>query len=230
MAKAKSSTSKSSTSKTSTTKSNTAKSNTAKSGTANNNKSSDFVPLSKLANLYRIPPALKSESGKRSKTIKVVTFKDIPNAGFVSEASKTMKLTPETLKKHEKYQLQPYDILMTSAGNLGRTAVVPTDLKGNYLPSQNVFIVRFTEDKEAYAYLFSMYMKSPAGKKIIDSLTTGKTIPRLNVKPFKKAQVPVLTAERKKTSKAAFQKEMKQLERIREIESQIMEIREAFTV
>jgi len=165
-----------------------------------------FVILSDAATLFRLPPTLKSEDAAKPIKIKVVTAYDIQDNGFAETTSKTMELTKETLEKTRKFFLEPYDVVISAAGTIGKTALISEKIKGKVFPITTMLVIRFTEQKKENAQAMLLYLRSAAGKRIIKKMTTGSSINILNIGTMAKMKVPALTGEVKKKSAALFNK------------------------
>ncbi len=186
--------------------------------------------ISERASVFRVPPALKDEKAQKAQKISVLTFSDIPEAGYIENSSKTITLTKETIDKHDKYFLRPLDVILTAAGTIGRVSIVPDSFRGRWLPAQNIFIIRLKEASMENSVTFAMYLKSSAGQKMLDKLKTGKTILRINVKDFNAVRIPEFSMNAKKQAQIAFAKELKLFEQIGEIRNAIAELRAAYKV
>jgi len=181
--------------------------------------------ISERASVFRVPPALKDEKVQKAQKISVLTFSDIPEAGYIENSSKAITLSKETIDKHDKYFLRPLDVILTAAGTIGRVSIVPESFKGRWLPAQNIFIIRMKEAGLENSVTLAMYLKSSAGQKMLDKLKTGKTILRINVKDFNAVRIPEFNSNAKKQAQTAFAKELKLFEQIEEIRSSIAQLR-----
>ena len=164
-----------------------------------------FVTLSDAATLFRLPPTLKSEDNAKTK-IKVVTTYDIQDKGLAETTAKTMSLTKDTLSKTKKFFVDPYDVIISAAGTIGKTAIIPETLKGNIFPITTLLVIRFKEKKKENAVALLLYLKSSAGQKAIKKMITGKTIKILNIGTMAKMEVPELSPEVKKKALSTFNK------------------------
>lgn len=165
-----------------------------------------FVILKDVASMFRLPPTLKSENAQKTTNVKVVTTYDIQKKGFAETTAKTMSLTKETLAKTKKFFVAPYDVIISAAGTIGKTAIIPETLKGNIFPITTLLVIRFHENKEESAIALLLYLKSASGQKAIKKMITGKTIKILNIGTMAKMAVPGLTADVKKKALSTFKK------------------------
>ena len=165
-----------------------------------------FVILKDVVSMFRLPPTLKSEDAEKTTNVKVVTTYDIQEKGFAETTAKTMSLTKETLAKTKKFFVEPYDVIISAAGTIGKTAIIPETLKGNIFPITTLLVIRFHENKEESAIALLLYLKSAAGQKVIRKMITGKSIKILNIGSMAKMVVPELSADVKKKALSTFKK------------------------
>ena len=187
-----------------------------------------FVILSDAAILFRLPPTLKSEETAKPIKIKVVTAYDIQDNGFAETTSKTMELSKETLEKTKKFFLESYDLVISAAGTIGKTALISEKIKGNIFPITTMLVIRFTEKKKENSQAMLLYLKSGAGKKIIKRMTTGSSINILNIGTMAKMKVPALTADVNKKSTALFNKIQAMHKKIAETQEAIASAEELY--
>ena len=91
-------------------------------------------------------------------------------------------------KIHKNYKLENYDVLLTVAGTIGRTAII-RNYEDNYTFQRSVAIFK-TNDKIKSLWLY-YYLNSPIGKQIIKSLSKGTTQLILPLKDLRNLQIPV---------------------------------------
>ena len=91
-------------------------------------------------------------------------------------------------KIHKNYKLENYDVLLTVAGTIGRTAIIK-NYENNYTFQRSVAIFK-TNDKIKSLWLY-YYLNSPIGKQIIKSLSKGTTQLILPLKDLRSLEIPV---------------------------------------
>ena len=91
-------------------------------------------------------------------------------------------------KIHKNYKLENYDVLLTVAGTIGRTAIIK-NYQNNYTFQRSVAIFK-TNDKIKSLWLY-YYLNSPIGKQIIKSLSKGTTQLILPLKDLRSLKIPV---------------------------------------
>lgn len=91
-------------------------------------------------------------------------------------------------KIHKNYKLENYDVLLTVAGTIGRTAIIK-NYENNYTFQRSVAIFK-TNDKIKSLWLY-YYLNSPIGKQIIKSLSKGTTQLILPLKDLRNLEIPV---------------------------------------
>ncbi len=197
--------------------------------TINNAGSVSMVKLGQVAGLLRLPPGVRDEKNKKGgKNIKVISIVDLPEAGYISKIKDTITLSAEKINSIKKYAIQPFDVLMSIQGTVGKVGVVPASMRGDVIANISLIAIRFKEHKADNAVALLQYLKSTAGRKLITKLQKGTTIKRINVKEFAAVKVPELTADIKRLSKAVFDKEVKALEKINAMYDSLEEIRQSY--
>ncbi|TVR56477.1 MAG: hypothetical protein EA426_13565 [Spirochaetaceae bacterium] len=169
-------------------------------------------------------PLIKNEPVKGALMYHVVSITDMNDFGFLITPKKTIKIK-EKLPKARKYELEPFDVLLTIVGTIGKITILPDALEGQWIPASNMLIVRFTKDKLDNAIAFVMFMKSRYGVDILTKLTHGTTIPIVSKKAFSRVVIPQLTPEVKKESKELFTKEERLYLKRQELEVAAQQLR-----
>ena len=194
-----------------------------------NTDSVSMIKLGSTAKLLRLPPGVRDEKSKKGgKKIKVISIVDLPEAGFIGKIKDTITLSASKLGSIKKYAIQPFDVLMSIQGTVGKVGVVPATVRGDVIANISLLAIRFNEDKQDNAVALLQYLKSTPGRKLIAKLQKGTTIKRINVKEFAAVKVPALSADIKRQSKAVFDKEVKALEKINAMYETLDEIRQSY--
>ncbi len=187
------------------------------------------VKIGEVARLLRLPPGVRDEKSKKGgKKIKVISIADLPEAGYIDTIKDSIILSKDKLNAIEKYLIEPFDVLMSIQGTVGRAGVVPEGLSGDIIANISLLTFRFKEDKAANAVALLQYLKSIPGRRLIARLQKGTTIKRINVKELASAKIPKLTPETKKQSKAVFDKELSVLGKINGLYDSMEEIRKSY--
>jgi type I restriction enzyme M protein len=197
--------------------------------TTNSTANVSIVKLGDAASLLRLPPGVRDEKTKKGgKKIKVISIVDLPEAGYIGNIKDTITLSKEKFSSIKKYVIQPFDVLMSIQGTVGKVGVVAESMRGDVIANISLLAIRFKENKADNAVALLQYLKSTAGRKLITKLQKGSTIKRINVKEFAAAKVPMLTADIKRQSKSVFDKEVKVLEKITDMYDSLETIRKSY--
>lgn len=184
------------------------------------------VVLAEEARILRAP-LLKNENTRAGDMYHVASIADMEDYGYLKTPKKEIRIKANA-QKAEKYHLEGDDVLLTIVGTIGKISVVPSDLTGKWIPTSNMLIIRFREDKAEKAVAFTMFMKSEYGRGILSKLTHGKTIPIISKKAFSRTLVPALTTATRKESKMLFAKEEKLYLKREELVAQAEELRKSY--
>ena len=187
------------------------------------------VKLVDAANLLRLPPGVRDQKiPKGGKKARVVSIVDLPEAGFIGIVPDVITLSKDKFEGIKKYKLQAFDVLMSIQGTVGRVGIVPATFAGDWIANISLLAIRFKENKQDNAIALLEYLKSSHGKKIIAKLEKGSTIKRINVKEFAATQIPVISADIKRQSKALFDKEIKVVNTAEELLASLEELRKGY--
>lgn len=180
------------------------------------------VTLSDVATVLKTP-LFKDEEGKRLKRTRVVSVPDLPDAGFVTVSSKTVKIG-DSYSKAERYLLQAYDVLISDTGTIGKVAIFPEEFSGKWIAGSTMFAVRFKEKQKDNAVALYVFLKSQKGQALLNKLAKGKTVKVIPKRSFEKILIPEPTAEVKKEARAAYNKEIQAFRKIQEVKAGLEEL------
>jgi restriction endonuclease S subunit len=187
------------------------------------------VKLGSVAKLLRLPPGVRDEKGKSgTKKVKVISIVDLPEAGFIGKIKDSISLSKSRFSGIKKYTIQPFDLLMSIQGTVGRVGIVPKSVSGDTIANISLLAIRFKENKEDNAVALLQYLKSAAGRKLLARLQKGTTIKRINVKEFAASKVPELSPDIRRQSKAVFDGELKTYQKITAMYDTLEEIRRSY--
>ncbi len=151
-------------------------------------------------------PLIKGENDREGTRFRLASITDMDDHGFLPVPQRVLHLAnAEPLAR--KYELQDYDVLLTIVGTIGRITIVPPNRSEPWISASNMLIIRFHEERRANAVAFTMFMKGPRGRAILQELTHGTTIPIISKKAFAKTRIPQLTDEVRALSSELFEQE-----------------------
>jgi len=185
--------------------------------------------LGEAARLLRLPPGVRDQkTAKGGRRVKVISIVDLPEAGYITGVKDAITLSKEKFGGIEKYVIEPFDVLMSIQGTVGRAGVVSEKLGSDVIANISLLAIRFKEDKKQNAIALLQFLKSQAGRKLIARLQKGTTIKRINVKELAAAKVPALTEDIKRKSQAVFDRELSVLGQIHGLYGSLEEIRKSY--
>lgn len=137
---------------------------------------------------------------------------DLPAYGYISDPSRTLKVSPGASPKIMQQFLRPLDILLIVKGSVGKVGIVPPDVPppgpGGWVAGGSAIILRVTaRDRVAPCALF-MQLRSPIGQELLNGIVSGATIPLIQLKEL--ARLPVLLPDLRTAERAvdAFEHEI----------------------
>lgn len=104
--------------------------------------------------------------------------------------------------RHERYLLRDGDLLLSKMGAPFKTAIVKIEGNEKILPVGNMYVIRVNNDKIDVHYL-KAFLESSKGIALLNSITSGTTIPIINVDSLQKMPIecPDITKQEKIANK-----------------------------
>lgn len=134
----------------------------------------------------------KSQRNDDTFPVYEASVSDISPSGVLNRPSKSLSLTLAEYEKVKKVRLQPNDILLAVKGSVGRVAIVPSRLDGEWIPNQSFVVVRLRnkENRVSPEYLFR-YLESEAVQSELTSRTGGASIKFINARDLYDLKIAV---------------------------------------
>lgn len=183
-----------------------------------------------LVNLEAVADIRRSQLFKdecEGKEVYEVSPSDFSKAGFLFECGKIKQIGSQ-YKRLKTYRLEPYDVLLSTKGTIGKVAIVG-DASETMIASQAVQVIRLKgNNKKQKAIGLYMFFKSILGQALLSTLVSGVAMPQIATIEIKKLKVPMLTDEEDKQIIANFHNEIKMFKDIEEITQKINTIHNNF--
>ncbi|MBN1839906.1 MAG: N-6 DNA methylase [Campylobacterales bacterium] len=184
----------------------------------------ELVTLENIAEIRR--SQLFKDEGE-GKEVYEVSPSDFSKAGFLFECGKIKQIGSQ-YKRLQTYKLEPYDVLLSTKGTIGKVAIVG-DASETMIASQAVQVIRLKgNNKKQKAIVLYMFLKSILGQALLSTLVSGVAMPQIATIEIKKLKVPMLTDEEDKQIIANFHNEIKMFKDIEEITQKINTIHNNF--
>jgi type I restriction enzyme M protein len=183
-----------------------------------------LVKLEDIADIRR--SQLFKDEGE-GKEVYEVSPSDFNKAGFLLECGKIKQIGSQ-YRRFQTYKLEPYDVLLSTKGTIGKVAIVG-EICESMIASQAVQVIRLKDDdKKERAIALYMFFKSTLGQTILSTLVSGVAMPQIATAEVKKLDIPVLTKEQEKETVSNFNSEIKMYDDINKIYTDIQSIHENF--
>ncbi|MDN5053940.1 N-6 DNA methylase [Aliarcobacter butzleri] len=182
-----------------------------------------------LIRLEDIADIRKSQLFKDEETgfeIFEISPSDFNKAGFTVECGKIKKIESQK-NRLDTYKLEPYDVLLSTKGTIGKVAIIGK-IDKPMIASQAIQVIRLKEDKEEKAIILYMFLKSNIGQTILSSITSGTVMPQISTVEVKNLGIPKLTEESEKTIFLNFNNEIEMYNKINHLEKEIEKIHNNF--
>jgi type I restriction enzyme M protein len=148
-----------------------------------------------------------------------ITMSDFPEYGYVRNPSRIIKLEKEN---KTEYFLEPGDILISVKASSGKVAIVSDMVKDKenrpWIANQSCLVLRCLENKIDPKILF-MYLTSNIGQYLLRSISSGASIPIIQLARLKELEIIIPTHEEQHKIMANF-------DRLVELQSQMDSIRQ----
>lgn len=97
-----------------------------------------------------------------------------------------------------------------------------------WIPSSNMLIIRFRDDKWEKAITFLAFLKSSFGTQLLDTLTHGRTIPIVSKKEFSTTTIPAFDDDLVEKARSLFEQEITIARDRQQLADEIAAVRSAF--
>lgn len=152
---------------------------------------------------------------------------DFNKAGFTLECGKIKQIGSQE-KRLDTYELQPYDILLSTKGTIGKVAIIG-DITKPMIASQAIQVIRIKDkEKQEKAVSLYMFLKSDLGQTILSSLVVGVAMPQISTVEIKKLKVPSLNKNEEEKLFLNFNSELEMYNKITNLEENIKQLHSEF--
>lgn len=182
--------------------------------------------LIKLEDIADIRKSQLFKDEEKGLEIFEISPSDFNKAGFTLECGKIKKIESQK-NRLDTYKLEPYDVLLSTKGTIGKVAIMGK-IDKTIIASQAIQVIRLKEDKEEKAIILYMFLKSNIGQTILSSITSGTVMPQISTIEIKSLGIPKLTEESEKTIFLNFDNEIEMYNKINHLEKEIEKIHNNF--
>ena len=187
-------------------------------------KSFELVKLEEIADIRR--SQLFKDEGE-GKEIYEVSPSDFNKSDFLLVCGKIKQIGSQYKRLHT-YKLEPFDVLLSTKGTIGKVAIVG-ETSETIVASQALQVIRLKDsDKKDKAIALYMFLKSTLGQTIISTLQSGVAMPQISTAEIKKLKVPILTKEQEQQVVLNFNNEIEMYNEITLLETSIQQLHNNF--
>ncbi|MGD9625509.1 MULTISPECIES: N-6 DNA methylase [Campylobacterales] len=184
----------------------------------------ELIQLEDIADIRRSQLFKDEEEGKE---VYEISPSDFSKAGFTLECGKIKQIGSQ-YKRLQTYKLEPYDVLLSTKGTIGKVCVIG-EISEAIIASQAIQVIRLQGyDKKEKAISLYMFLKSDLGQTILASLVAGTAMPQISTAEIKKLSIPLLSKEQEKRLISSFKDESKMYNEIEKINENIRSIHSNF--
>lgn len=170
----------------------------------------ELINLENIADIRRSQLFKDEEIGEE---IYEISPSDFATSGFTTKAKRTKKIE-EQKRKFQTYKLEPFDVLLSTKGTIGKVGIIG-ETQNKLVASQANQVIRLNgETKKEDAISLYMFFKSNVGQSILNSLVAGTAMPQIATSEIKNMKVPNFTKSDKEKLSLNFNDEMELYNRI----------------
>ncbi|QKJ24523.1 type I restriction-modification system subunit M/S [Poseidonibacter lekithochrous] len=186
----------------------------------------DLLKINEIADVKKCQTVKEEENYEK---VYEISPSDFSLSGYTTKALKEKNINTSN-KQFKSYKLEPFDILLSAKGILGKIAIVGENID-NILASQAIQRIRLKNNmnlKEDAIVLY-MYLKSNDGQELLHKLLKqGSAMPQISTNDLKEFIVPVLDKKRKCKIVENFNLEIEKYNQIKKIEEEITLINNSY--
>lgn len=153
--------------------------------------SSKTQKLKKFVSILRPIPRPPVDEGLM---ILEVCTADFQEFAYIAPPTKEVRIDIAIAQRNEHLFLQPFDIVITVKGSVGKVGIVPKDVpppgEGGWVVGQSAVILRVTNHEIMHPKALAVYLRSPLGQALLCGLAVGATIPLIQQRELQ--QLPVV--------------------------------------
>ncbi len=185
----------------------------------------EMVELQSLADIRR--SQLFKDEGEGDE-IYELSPSDLATVGFTLGSRKT-KLIGSQYNKYQTYKLQPYDVLVSTKGTIGKVGIIG-EINKPMIASQAIQVIRVkgSNDIKDRAVELYMFFKSDIGQGMLKQLVAGVAMPQIATAEIKQLKIPVLSNSERRHILLNFNNEISLYEEIEEKKIKINKIHSNF--
>lgn len=190
------------------------------------NKLAEFnlVKLEDIAFIRRSQLFKDEGEGEKVYELSPSNFKD---AGFTLEVGKEKRIGKQ-FNRLETYRLEPYDVLLSTKGTIGKVAIIG-EITKNMIASQAILVIKIKgNNKKENAISLYMFLKSTLGQTMITPLVSGVAMPQVSTSEIKQLKIPSLSSRENEQLLLNFNNETIMYNKINNIIANIQQIHNNF--
>ena len=183
--------------------------------------------LIKLEDIAEIRRSQLFKDEQEGKEVYEISPSDFSKAGYTLECGKIKQIGSQ-YKRLQTYKLEPYDVLLSTKGTIGKVAIIG-ERSDVMIASQAIQVIRVqATDKKEKAISLYMFLKSNLGQTMLSSLVAGVAMPQIATSEIKQLKIPVLSQEQEKQTILNFNSEIKLYNEIEKLYANIHSIHSNF--
>lgn len=184
----------------------------------------DSVSLEDIADIRRSQLFKDEGTGEEAYEL---SPSDFNKAGYTLECGKVKQIGSQ-YGRLKTYKLEPYDVLLSTKGTIGKVAIVG-EISKVIIASQAIQVIRVKDRaKKDKAIALYMFFKSDLGQTVLSSLVAGVAMPQIATVEIKKLNIPILTKEQEEQVILNFNNEIQMYNEIENINTKIEEVHSNF--
>lgn len=168
----------------------------------------ESVMLREVAEIIRPLPVIRDGEGLR---VCEVGAADIPPYGYITSASRDVVVDEAGAWRNERQFLKAFDVVLVVKGSAGKVGIVPADApppgEGGWIAGQSSVVLRCHGEGYLNAHSLALQLRSPVGQELLKMITSGATIPLIQVRELQQLRLFAVDAALANESRRAVEEE-----------------------
>jgi len=152
----------------------------------------ETVEINDIAEVIR-PQSLPSLQAELTHTFAEIGLQDIQADGSIRQPTKLIEIDDRSFGRSRRQRLEPGDVVLSVRGRIGAVGLVPKMMTkegiAGWLASQAFVILRVRETSPVKPLALYRYLASPLGQGMLQSLSSGATVPMISVGDIRKLRI-----------------------------------------
>jgi hypothetical protein len=180
-----------------------------------------IVSLADLATVIKAQ-SLRSRAASAGVPMREISPSEFPEFGYLKEARRERLIDPEDRKRYEQQVILNGDVLLSTKGTIGRTAIgFPKNQRAPIVASPSTVILRLKPSAAiSDPVVLLMYLRSPLFQSLLRAVVVGSTIPNVSLFDLRKLPVVIPSHDEQRRLRQVFDAQVQLQQQLRDLQQQ----------